>query len=154
MEGEPTSLGKISAFTILAPLAWGSTYVTITQLLPAGRPLLIALMRVVPAGLVLLGVGSLRFRWRPHGAEWWQTTLLALFNFGLFFPLLAAAVYRLPGGVAAAFGGLQPLFVASLSWLISKKRPRSFTLLVSCVAAVGVSMVVLRPGAHFDVVGI
>ncbi len=49
--------------------------------------------------------------------------VLALFNFGLFFPLLAVAVYRLPGGVAAAAaGGLQPLLVASLTWLFSRRR--------------------------------
>ena len=35
--------------------------------------------------------------------------MLAAFNFAIFFPLLVVAVYRLPGGVAAAVGGLQPL---------------------------------------------
>ena len=34
-----------------------------------------------------------------------------MFNFGFFFPLLVVAVYRLPGGVAAA-GGAAPLLVA------------------------------------------
>jgi drug/metabolite transporter (DMT)-like permease len=78
MKGDRGSLGKTSALTILAPLAWGTTYVTITQLLPPARPLLTALMRVGPAGILLLGVGTLRSRWRPHGSEWWHTTLLAL----------------------------------------------------------------------------
>ena len=61
--------------------------------------------------------------WRPHGHDWWRTAVLALFNFGLFFPLLAVAVYRLPGGVAAAAGGLQPLLVAGLTWLSSRRTP-------------------------------
>lgn len=58
--------------TLLAPIAWGTSYVTITELLPDGRPLLVATMRVVPSGLVLLIAGALASRWRPRGAEWWD----------------------------------------------------------------------------------
>jgi probable blue pigment (indigoidine) exporter len=138
----------------MAPISWGSTYVTITELLPDGRPLFVATMRVAPAGVVLLIAGALASRWRPRAAEWGRTALLALFNFGLFFPLLVVAVYRLPGGVAAAVGGLQPLLVAAFSWLLARRRPRPLDLVVGCVAALGVGFVVIRPGAGFDVVGL
>ena len=100
----PRSGSWAAGLTMLAPIAWGTTYVTVTQLLPDGRPLLVATMRVLPAGLVLLVVSAVIEPWRPHGSEWWRTTKLAIFNFGIFFPLLSAAVYRLPGGVAAAVG--------------------------------------------------
>lgn len=140
--------------TLLAPIAWGTTYVTITELLPDGRPLLVATMRVVPAGLVLLIGGAVTSRWRPRGVEWRHTATLALFNFGVFFPLLIAAVYRLPGGVAAAVGGLQPLLVAALAWTSTGHRPRLADLAVGCVAAVGVGLVVIRPGADIDAIGV
>jgi probable blue pigment (indigoidine) exporter len=140
--------------TLAAPVSWGTTYVTVTELLPDGRPLLVAAVRVVPAGVVLLAVTVVRSRWRPHGAEWWRTALMALFNFGLFFPLLAVAVYRLPGGVAAAFGGLQPLLVACLTAVIVRRRPRPVDLALGFVAALGVALVVIRPGAHVDAVGV
>ena len=140
--------------TVLAPISWGTTYVTITELLPQGRPLFVAAMRVVPAGLVLLAVGSRRRASRPRGAMWWQTGVLALANFGVFFPLLAIAVYRLPGGVAASVGGLQPLFVAALSRVVAGTRPRRRDVAVGVAAAVGVALVVLRPGAGLDGVGI
>ena len=94
------------------------------ETLPAGRPLLVAAARVVPAGLALVAVGTLTSRWRPRGAEWARTAVLALFNFGLFFPLLVVAVYRLPGGVAAAVGGLQPLLVVALSRLVNRSQSR------------------------------
>ena len=42
--------------TVLAPISWGTTYLVVTELLPAGRPLLVASMRVVPAGALLVGV--------------------------------------------------------------------------------------------------
>src|SRR5262245_5198623 len=144
----------VAGLTVLAPISWGTTYVTITQLLPGGRPLLVAAMRVVPSGIALLVAGRVVSRWRPHGADWWRTAVLAVFNFGLFFPLLVAAVYRLPGGVAASAGGLQPLLVAALSWLLAGKKPRPLDLVVGCVAALGVALVVLRPGAGFDPVGL
>lgn len=143
-----------SLLTLLAPVSWGTTYVTITELLPAGRPLLVAAMRVVPAGLVLLVAGAVVSRWRPRGGDWWRTAVLAGFNFAVFFPLLVVAVYRLPGGVAAAVGGIQPLLVALISWPVSARRPRPVDLLVGVVAAVGVGLVVVRPGAAVDGLGL
>jgi probable blue pigment (indigoidine) exporter len=144
----------VAAATVLAPISWGTSYVTITELLPDGRPLLVAAMRVVPSGLALVAAGALASRWRPRGGEWWRTGILAVANFGVFFPLLIVAVYRLPGGVAAAVGGLQPLLVAGLSWLIAGRRPRPLELVVGCVAVVGVGLVVVRPGAGLDPVGV
>jgi len=140
--------------TVLAPLAWGTTYVTVTELLPEGRPLLVAAIRVVPSGIALLVVGAFVSRWRPRGAEWWRTGVLAAFNFGIFFPLLVVAVYRLPGGVAAAVGGLQPLLVAAFSRVITGRRPRAVELTVGCIAALGVGLVVVRPGADLDPAGV
>jgi probable blue pigment (indigoidine) exporter len=140
--------------TVLAPVSWGTTYITITELLPDGRPLLVATVRVVPAGVALLLVAAARSRWRPHGAEWRRLATLALFNFGIFFPLLVVAVYRLPGGVAAAAGGLQPLLVAVLAWRIARRRPARLELAIGAVAALGVGLVVIRPGAGLDSVGV
>jgi probable blue pigment (indigoidine) exporter len=140
---------------MLAPVAWGTTYVTITELLPDGRPLLVALLRVVPAGLVLVATGWLGRRWFPrHLSEWRELAVLAMFNFAFFFPLLIVGVYRLPGGVAAAIGGTQPLLVAALSWATTRRRPRSIDLLVGAVAATGVALVVLRRDAGIDPVGV
>ena len=56
-----------AGLTLLAPLAWGTTYVTVTELLPDGRPLLVASMRVVPAGLMLLVAGANRSEERRVG---------------------------------------------------------------------------------------
>jgi probable blue pigment (indigoidine) exporter len=149
-----TSTSLLACLTVLAPITWGTTYITVTQLLPEGRPLLVATMRVVPAAVVLLVVGAVVSRWRPRGAEWWRTATLGMFNFGLFFPLLSVAVYRLPGGVAAAVGGLQPLLVVTFSWLFAQRRPRRSEMTISVVAVIGVGLVAIRPGADLDVVGL
>ena len=143
-----------AAATALAPLAWGTTYVTVTELLPAGRPLLVAALRVAPAGVALVLVGLVRHRWWPARDQVPALLGLALCNFGLFFPLLIVAVYRLPGGVAAAVGGIQPLLVSLLTALAGGGRPRRIDVAVGIVAAAGVALVVVRPGAGIDPVGV
>jgi probable blue pigment (indigoidine) exporter len=145
---------RVVAATVLAPLSWGTTAITVTEFLPKGRPLLVAAMRVLPAGLVLVALGSRQPGWRPIGAAWARAGVLAACNFALFFPLLAVGIYRLPGGVAASGGGLQPMVVAALTWLLLRRRPRRIDLAVGLVAAIGVAMVVIRPGAGFDRVGL
>jgi probable blue pigment (indigoidine) exporter len=142
-------------------MSWGTPYVVVTELLPDGRPLLVAAARVVPAGLVLAALGARRVTRPPapggtpvRRSAWPRTVVLALCNFALFLPLLAVAVYRLPGGVAAAAGGLQPLLVAAGTWAVGAGRPGGRDLAVGVAAAAGVALVVLRPGAGFDAVGI
>ncbi len=140
--------------TLIAPISWGTTYVTVTELLPPDRPLFVALMRVVPAGALLAVVGLVTSGWRPVGREWRPLAVLAIVNFGFFFPLLIVGVYRLPGGVAASFGGMQPLLVAVVGRLIDGRRLRAIDVGVGVAAVVGVAMVVVRPGADVDLVGV
>jgi probable blue pigment (indigoidine) exporter len=147
-------LARTALATLLAPISWGTTYVTITELLPDGRPLLVAAIRVVPAGVALLLIGRLVSSWQPRGVEWRRLGMVSLFNFGIFFPLLVVGVYRLPGGVAAATGGLQPLLVVLLTWLIVGDRPHSIDLGIGAIAAVGVGLIVVRPDANVDTLGV
>lgn len=145
---------RAASLTLLAPVAWGTTYVTVTELLPPDRPVLVAATRVLPAGIALVSIAAVASRWRPRGAEWLHTAVLASFNFVVFFPLLIVAVYRLPGGVAASVGGVQPLLVATISALLGITKPRRRDLLIGCAAVVGVALVVIRPGASIDPVGV
>ena len=141
--------------TALAPVSWGTTYVTVTSLLPAGRPLFVASLRMLPAaGILIVLAGTSARRWVPPQGEWRHLGVLALANFGCFFPLLTVAVYRLPGGVAAAFGGTQPLLVAGASWVLVRRRPTARAIVIGAAAMVGVAMVAIRPGADLDAVGL
>lgn len=144
----------VALATLLAPISWGTTYVTITELLPPDRPLLVAAVRVLPAGMLLTGFGVWSARWWPRGRQWLHLTVLAMFNFGLFFPLLIVGIYRLPGGVAASVGGVQPLLVALMSWIMRRERPRPRDLWLGLIAAAGVGLVVVRPDAGIDAIGV
>ena len=141
--------------TLLAPISWGTTYIVTTEFLPGGQPLTVAALRVLPASVLLIGVGTVRSRWRPRGrVEWRRHTLIALFNFALFFPLLIAATYRMPGALVSAAGGLQPLFVATIAHLLFRRPTSRRELLTGLTAAVGVALVVGIGTVSFDMLGV
>ncbi|MFE2376238.1 EamA family transporter [Streptomyces sp. NPDC059398] len=139
-----------AALAALGPLTWGTTYVTTTELLPPDRPLLLAALRALPAGLVLLAVT----RRLPSGVWWWRSAVLGLLNFGAFFPLLFLGAYRLPGGVASTVSAVLPLLVAVLGFFVLRVRPIGGTLLAGVVGVVGVALLVLRGSARVDPLGI
>ncbi|MEU4572153.1 EamA family transporter [Nonomuraea sp. NPDC023979] len=134
----------------LAPMSWGTTYVVTTTLLPPDRPLLAATLRALPAGLVLLAVA----RRLPTGSWWWKSAVLGMLNFGAFFPLLFFGAYRLPGGVAATIGSVQPLVVALLSILVLSARPARAVLYAALAGTGGVALLTLTSEARLDPLGI
>ncbi|SBT47368.1 probable blue pigment (indigoidine) exporter [Micromonospora auratinigra] len=136
--------------TAAAPATWGTTYLVTAELLPADRPLWSGALRALPAGLVLLAVT----RRRPTGQWWWRSVTLGALNIGAFFPLLFVAAYRLPGGTAAVLGAAQPLLVAALGVALLGERPGRLPLLAALTAPLGVALVVLRPDAGLDPLGV
>ncbi|WP_447009422.1 EamA family transporter [Saccharothrix hoggarensis] len=136
--------------TALAPAVWGTTYFVTTEYLPPDRPLLAGLLRALPAGLLLVAVT----RRLPRGDWWWRSPVLGALNIGLFLPLLFLAAYRLPGGVAATVGAVQPLVVAGLAAVLLGQRMTARVALSAIAGIVGVALLVLRADARLDVVGV
>ena len=136
--------------TAVAPALWGTTYLTTTFFLPEGRPLLAATVRALPAGVLLL---VLCRRW-PCGAWWWKSWVLGILNIGAFFALLFIAAYRLPGGVAAILGGLQPLVVALLASRFLQERLTARVVRAGTSGLFGVCLIVLQAQSRLDGVGL
>ena len=136
--------------TSLAPIAWGTTYIVATEFLPSNHPLLVAALRSLPIG-ILATVG---FRKLPRGIWWWRIFILGSLNIGLFQALLFVAAYRLPGGVAATAGAIQPLLVVLFSWLILSEKPSRLSILAAIAGFIGVGLLVLGPSARLDGIGI
>ena len=146
----PNRAGAVILTTALAPMAWGTTYLTTTELLPPGRPLLAGTLRALPAGLVLAAATKRR----PVGAWWVKALVLGTLNIGGFFALLFVAAYRLPGGVAATLGAVQPLIAAGLAAILLRERVRRSVVVAGMLGLVGVGLLVLRAGAQLDVAGV
>jgi probable blue pigment (indigoidine) exporter len=136
--------------TALAPAIWGSTYIITTELLPDGYPMTAAMLRALPAGLLLL----LFTRALPRGKWLVRSFVLGALNFSIFWWLLFVAAYQLPGGVAATVGAIQPLIVLYLARLFLDQSIRPVAVIAGVGGIVGVALLVLTPRAALDWVGI
>lgn len=138
---------KLSA--AIATILWGFTYIITTTMLPH-NPLFIAAVRALGGALPLL----LLAREIPPRAWWGRIVVLGTLNSGLFFGLLFVAAIRLPGGVAATFQALGPLFMVLLAWPMLGAIPARAKVAAVLVGAVGVAMVVLKSNATIDLIGL
>lgn len=136
--------------TALAPAIWGSTYIVTSQFLPPDRPFIAALLRVLPAGIALL-IWSRRL---PLCGEWWKLIVTGILNIGAFQALLFIAAYRLPGGLAAVIGAIQPLLVMLLAWCVDRQRSPWLAVLSAMTGIVGMAMLLLSPQMTLDPLGI
>lgn len=132
--------------TASAPLIWGSSYIVTTQFLPNLDPLMVSFLRALPAGLVLLAL----VRQFPQGHWIWKMFVLGALNFAIFWSMLFFAAYRLPGGVAAVMGALQPFVVIFASRFLLGSPIKSLSLVAVAAGAMGVALLVLTPEASLD----
>lgn len=136
--------------TAIAPAIWGSTYLVTTELLPQGYPLTVAMLRALPAGLLLLLV----VRRLPFGIWWARTFILGALNFAVFWWMLFISAYRLPGGMAATVGAVQPLIVIFLARLALGTPIRPQAVAAALAGVGGVALLVLTPQVALDPAGV
>lgn len=134
----------------IAPVAWGSTYFVTQHLLPAESPLFGAVLRALPAGILLLLVS----RSRPHGSWWWKSVVLGTLNIGAFFALVYAAAQLLPSGIASTLMATSPAVMMLLAWPMLSERPRALALLGATVGIGGVFLMLGTGGSSPHVAGI
>lgn len=136
--------------TAIAPIAWGSSYVVMQQLLPADSPLWGGLLRALPAGLILLLIS----RRLPTGSWWWRSLLLGALNVGGFFVLIYIAGQRLPSSVASTLMSTSALVMMLLAWAMLRQRPRLIAVVGALVGLVGVAIMLGLGGGPVDVWGV
>lgn len=141
---------RLAALAAVAPVTWGTTYVVTTELLPPDRPMTAAVLRALPAGLLLLAVTR-----EALPREWWsRVAVLGVLNIGAFFPLLFLAAYRLPGSVAAVVGALGPFVAAGMSVAMGTGRPSRGQLGWALAAVLGVALTTVGSAYRLDALGI
>ncbi len=137
-------LGTV-ALAAITPVLFGTTYLLTTNFLPPGRPLLIALGRSLPTGLVLI-IGS-----KPPPRDWWlRFVILSVLYSSAFFPLLFVAAYLLPGGVASVINSLGPIATAVLSIFLLQNRIRAVQVVAGLLGICGVALLVLSSAARLN----
>jgi probable blue pigment (indigoidine) exporter len=136
--------------TAIAPALWGSTYIVTTELLPPDRPFIAAFLRLLPAGVILVLIS----RHLPKRSEWLHISIMAVLNFAVFHVLLFTAAYRLPGGLAAVVGAIQPLIMMLLIWYVDNRKPAHLALIASIFGVFGMAALLLSPTSTWDLVGL
>ncbi|MBP2475360.1 putative blue pigment (indigoidine) exporter [Crossiella equi] len=135
--------------TSLAPVLWGTTFLVSTEFLPVS-PLWNALLRALPAGLVLLALRP----GRPRGDWWWRALVLGALHIGVFFTLVFVAAQRLPGGVAGTLNSVQTVLVLGLAAVVLAEPVRASQVLAAVGGVAGVALLVLNGEAALDAVGL
>lgn len=137
--------------TAIAPIAWGSTYYVTRHVLPADAALWGAVIRCLPAGLLVL-VFTRRL---PSGSWWWRSFVLGALTVGGLNVLVYVAAQRLATSLAATIMSTSAAALLLLSWVVLRQRP---TLRAAGGAALGIVGVILmlQPGASGapDAVGV
>ena len=122
--------------TAIAPVAWGSTYFVTHEFLPADHPLWGAVIRALPAGLLLLAV----CRTRPRGSWWWRSAVLGALNTGVFFALIYLTAQLLPTSAAATIMATAPVMMMVMAWALLAERPAAMHLVGAGLGVLGVGL--------------
>lgn len=146
----PSHTFLIAVASAIAPVIWGSTYLVTTELLPPDRPLAAAVLRTLPAGLLLIAMT----RGFAPRVSWARLVILSVVNIGAFQALLFVAAYRLPGGIAAVVGAFQPMLVLLLAWRLDAQRPQPSVAGTALFGVVGMALLFAAPGARLDLLGV
>lgn len=127
--------------TAIAPIAWGSTYFVTRHLLPPDAALWGAVIRCLPAGILVL----LIVRRLPRGSWWWRSIMLGTLTVGGLNVLVYVAAQRLATSLAATIMSTSAAALLILSWIVLRQRPRALAVAGAAIGIVGV-VVMLQPG--------
>ncbi|MFU8854339.1 EamA family transporter [Micromonospora sp. SL1-18] len=136
--------------TAIAPIAWGATYFVTHRFLPADYPLYGAVIRALPAGLLLL----LLRRAVPHGSWWWKSLVLGTLNMGAFFALVYLAAQALPTSIASTIMATAPVVMMLIAWAALAERPCAAHLVGAGIGIGGVCLMLLNGSAAVDFSGV
>jgi len=128
------------AFAIIY-FVWGSTFLAIRVGVHEVPPFLLAAMRFLVAGLVLVAWTVARGEHMPTSRQWCSVVLLALLIFVFDYGLLFRAEQHVPSGIAAVMMATIPAFMALSEILILRTQQltlRLFSALVIGIAGVAV----------------
>lgn len=154
-KAHPSRTALLLAFFCIY-VVWGSTYLGIRYAVEAIPPLVVAGVRHIIAGVVLLGWACLR-GFRPTGREWRASLVLGILYFVIGHGSLHWAETVVPSGWAALLIASEPISVAVMAALASHgERLTGYTIAGLVLGIAGVGVLVgeeTATGQHMMVIG-
>lgn len=144
------SARDLSALFVLSAL-WGGSFLFMRVAAPALGPILLIELRVLIAGLALLGYALVTRSVPAFRTRWWPFLVIGVINSALPFSLIATAELHLTASLAATLNATTPLFGALVAavWLREPlTRGKVLGLLIGLVGVmvlVGLGTVALTP---------
>jgi drug/metabolite transporter (DMT)-like permease len=154
MSATPSPAQRIAAFTTIY-LVWGSTYLGIRMAVQTLPPLVMASLRFICAGLILLGLlrlrGPLQVTVRQLRDNAVVGVLLLLGGNGL----VAWAEQYVPSGITALIIGVQPMVMVLTEWAWpGGKRPPALVFIGLALGFGGVALLVAPSTASSEVLNV
>ena len=151
----PSRLALLLAFFAIY-VVWGSTYLAIRYAVETIPPLIVAGLRHIIAGVVLLGFAYIR-GYRPTWREWRASVVLGFLYFVLGHGSLHWAETVVPSGWAALLIASEPIWIAVMAAVVSHgERLTGKTMIGLLLGIVGVGLLVgeeTLSGQHAVVIG-
>lgn len=120
---------KLFTYLIAVYIIWGSTYLAMrigTEVLP---PFLLASLRFIVAGGILLVIGQLREKQWPNIRQLLSASFVGVLLIGIGNGSVAVAVHQMPSGLVALIVAAIPAWFIGLDWaFFSKKAPSALTI--------------------------
>lgn len=129
---------RMLAVTAVAPIIWGSTYYVTRNFLPPEYPLNGAVIRALPAGVILLAYT----RTLPRGVWWWKTLVISTLTISGFFVLVYISGSKLPTSVASMVMALSPLVTIVMAQSLVGEAVTARKILGGLLGVVGVFVLV------------
>jgi drug/metabolite transporter (DMT)-like permease len=134
----------LAAFFVIY-FVWGSTFLAIRTGVHEMPPFLMAAIRFVVAGLILLVWAKFKGDSAPTPRQWLSTCVTAVLIFVMDYGMLFWAEQRVPSGIAAVMMATIPAFMALAEILILRKRRMTLRLaLALLIGLAGVAALVSR----------
>jgi drug/metabolite transporter (DMT)-like permease len=144
----PRAWKVLLAFAIIY-FVWGSTFLAIRVGVREFPPFLMAGVRFVIAGVVLVGWMRARGSLFPTRREWLSVGVLSVLFFVLDYGLVFWAEVRVPSGITAVMMAMIPAFMAISEILILRTQRLSLRLGVALLVGVGGVAVLVSRSASF-----
>jgi drug/metabolite transporter (DMT)-like permease len=138
------------AFAVIY-VVWGSTFLAIRIGVHEIPPFLMAALRFLAAGFVLIAWMAARNEPWPTLREWGSATVLAILIFVLDYGMLFWAEQRVPSGIAAVMLATIPVFMALAEILFL--RTQSLTLRLALALLIGMAGVAVLMSHSFNLGG-
>ncbi|MGB7249910.1 MAG: DMT family transporter [Phormidesmis sp.] len=133
----------VNPLILISPFfLWGTSMVAMKGVMPETSPLFIAGVRLLPAGLLVVGVSALLGREQPKGwRAWLWLGLFALVDGALFQGFLAKGLERTGAGLGSVMIDSQPLAVAIMARFLFKEWINPVGWIGLLIGLIGISFI-------------